>query len=354
VIGSLPPTCRILVARLDSLGDCVLSSSFFMGLRKRFPRAHLTGGFSALTAPLFEHSPLFDRILSMPAGAPSSWRSLLEAPYDLAICPRWDVDYWSTRHLAMLSQAPVRVGFERGPYRYDQINDGWAGAYFTDLARTRSELHEVLKGQDLLGCFGIDGPPLDPRLWIPETSARWAADFVEHHRLGRFAVLAVSAASKHRIWPVQNFLPVVDALHRAGNRRFVVVGAQDAVESGAWLRRMRPEAVVCATGTVPLLFSAALIAVSDLYIGMDTGPMHLAAASHVPVVEISCHPVTGGIDHPNSPKRFGPYATCHRILQPLQPLMPCVDGCDVLDSPHCITQIHALQVIEAAQQLLEE
>ena len=354
MIESLPPTSRIFVARLDSLGDCVLSSSFFMGLRKQFPKAHLTGAFSTLAAPLFEHSPLFDRVLSIPAGALSSWRALLEAPYDLAICPRWDVDYWSTRHLAMLSQAPVRVGFDRGPYRYDQTDDGWAGAYFTDLARTRSELHEVLKGQDLLRCLGIGGPTLDPQLCIPDISTRWAAEYVEHHRLGRFAVLAVSAASQHRIWPVQNFLPVVDALHGAGNWRFVVVGAQDAVESGAWLERMRPEAVVCATGTVPLLCSAALIALSDLYIGMDTGPMHLAAASRVPVVEISCHPASGGIDHPNSPKRFGPYATRHRILQPLQPLMPCVDGCGVLDSPHCIKQIHASQVIEAAQQLLYE
>lgn len=354
MIKSLPATCRILVARLDSLGDCVLASSFFMGLRRQFPKAHLTGAFSTLAAPLFEYSPLFDRVLSVPAGTVSSWRMLLEAPYDLAICPRWDVDYWSTRQLAILSQARVRVGFDRGPYRYDQINDGWAGAYFTNLVRTSSELHEVLKGQDLLRYLGIDGPALDPQLWIPETAARWAAAFVEHHRLGRFAVLTVSAASKHRIWPVQNFLPVIDTLHGEGNWRFVVVGAQDAVDAGTWLQQMRPEAVVCASGAVPLLFSAALIARSELYIGMDTGPMHLAAASRVPVVEISCHPVSGGIDHPNSPKRFGPYATRHRILQPLQPLMPCIDGCSAVDFPHCIEQICASQVIEAAQQLLDE
>src|SRR3954453_19828696 len=90
VIKSLPPDCRILVARLDSLGDCVLSSSFFAGLRQRFSKAHLTGAFSALAAPLFEHSPLFDRVLSIPAGPVSSWRARLEVPYDLAICPRWD------------------------------------------------------------------------------------------------------------------------------------------------------------------------------------------------------------------------------------------------------------------------
>jgi heptosyltransferase-2 len=350
----LDPTCRILVARLDSLGDCVLSSGLFVALRNRFPRAHLIGAFSELTAPLFEYCPLFDRILSIPPGPDSSWRTLVGAPYDLVICPRWDVDYWSTRHLATLSQAPTRVGFDRGPYRYDQPNDGWAGAYFTDLVRTRSDLHEAVKCQDLLTYLGMDRPMPAPRLWIPEASTKWAAAFVERHRLGRFAVLTVSAASQNRIWPVQNFLPVIDALSVAANWRFVVVGAQDASESGAWLERMRPEAVVCATGAVPLLSSAALIALSGIHIGMDSGPMHLAAASKVPVVEISCHPISGGVDHPNSPKRFGPYATRHRILQPDHPLTPCIDGCSRLDSPHCITQIRASQVIEAALQLLEQ
>ena len=350
----LAPTGRILVARLDSVGDCVLSSAFLAALRQRFPKAHLTGAFSALTSPLFEHCPLFDRILSIPPGPTSSWQALVGAPYDLAILPRWDVDYWSTRHLAILSQAPVRLGFDRGPYRYDQSNDGWAKAYFTDLVRTQSDLHEALKGWDLLKYLGMDGPMPDPQLWIPEASTRWAADFAKHHRLGRFAVLTVSAASKNRIWPVQNFLPVIDQLRRLTNWRFVVVGARDALESGAWLQRMRPEAVVCATGSVPLLSTVALIALSDIYIGMDTGPMHLAAASKVPVVEISCHPVSGGIDHPNSPKRFGPYATPHRTLQPVQPLAPCIDGCSILDSPHCITQIQASQVIGATRELLEE
>jgi ADP-heptose:LPS heptosyltransferase len=119
--------CRILVARLDSLGDCVLSSSFVAGLRSLFPDAHLTGGFASSTAPLFEHCPLFDSVISVPRAPGKSWRPLVGAGYDVAICPRWDVDYWSTRHLATLSQAPIRIGFDRGAYRYDEPNDGWRG-----------------------------------------------------------------------------------------------------------------------------------------------------------------------------------------------------------------------------------
>ena len=275
-------------------------------------------------------------------------------PYDLAICPRWDVDYWSTRSLALLSQAPVRIGFDRGPYRYDQPRDGWAGAYFTDLARTRSDRHEVLKGQDLLHFLGATGPAPDPRLWLPDAAKAWADEFVREHRLERFAVLVVSAWLQHRIWPVENFLSVIDAIRKATDLRFVVVGSEDAAASGAWLQQMRPEAVVCAASGVEILWSAALIAQSDLYIGMDTGPMHLAAASTVPVVEISCHPLSGRADQPNSPSRFGPYATPHRILRPIRSLAPCVDGCTRLHESHCISQVPAAAVIDAALDLLNE
>jgi len=335
------------------LGDCVLSSSFFVGLRELFPTARLTGAFSESTASLFECCPLFDRVLPVPAGPCDAWRALLDPPYDVAICPRWDIDHWSARQLALLSQAPVRIGFDRGPYRFDEPRDGWAGAYFTDLVRTRSDRHEVLKGQDLLHVLGATGSAPDPRLWLPEAANAWADRFVRDHRLGRFAVLAVSAGSRSRIWPVENFVPVMDAVRQATDLRFVVVGADDAAVSGAWLREMRPEAVVCATGGVHVLSSAALMARSDLYIGMDSGPMHLAAASKVPVVEISCHPLCGGPDHPNSPSRFGPYATRHRVLRPARPLPPCVDGCTLLHESHCITQVPVVEVMDAALSLLE-
>jgi heptosyltransferase-2 len=102
------------------------------------------------------------------------------------------------------------------------------------------------------------------------------------------------------------------------------------------------------------LSSAALIARSALYIGMDTGPMHLAAACGVPVVEISCHPLSGRSEQANSPSRFGPYATRSRILRPARPLAPCVDSCVVLHGSHCISQVRATQVIDAALDLLNE
>jgi ADP-heptose:LPS heptosyltransferase len=353
-MSDIDQSSRILVARLDSLGDCVLASSFFIGLRDLFPKAHLTGAFSVSTSPLFESSPAFDHIASIPTGSTETWPTLIHPPYDVAILPRWDVDYWSTRHLAILSQAPVRIGFDRGSYFYDQSIDGWAGAYFTDLVRTRSDLHEVLKSGRMLQHLGTDNPPPQPCLWLTKAAIDWASDFLETNALDDFAVITVAAGSKNRIWPVENFLPVIDELRSLSNLRFLVVGGHDAAEAGTWLQQMRPAAVVCATGSAPVLSTAAMIAQSRIYIGMDTGPMHLAAASRVPVVEISCHPHAGRPDHPNSPSRFGPYATRSRVLQPAHSPEICSDACNIVDAAHCIRAIQTSDVIAAALQLLEK
>jgi ADP-heptose:LPS heptosyltransferase len=352
VMPDIDPSSRILVARLDSLGDCVLGSSFFIGLRSLFPKAHLTGVFSVSTSPLFQASPALDHVVSIPTDSTETWHRPIQPPYDVAILPRWDVDYWSTRRLAILSQAPVRIGFDRGSYFYDHSIDGWAGAYFTDLVRTRSDLHEVLKSRQMLQYLGMAEPAPDPCLWLTKAAKDWASEFLEGNALDHFAVITVAAGSQNRIWPVENFLPVIDALRSRSNLRFVVVGAHDAIEAGAWLQQLRPEIVVCATGSIPVLSTAAIIARSRIYIGMDTGPMHLAAATRVPVVEISCHPRSGRLDHPNSPSRFGPYATRSRVLQPARSPEMCSDGCNIVDAPHCIRAIQAADVIDAALQLL--
>jgi heptosyltransferase-2 len=348
----LASDARILVARLDAVGDCILASSFFAGLRRLFPSAHLTGAFRPETAPLYDACPLFDRVIRLPPGQPQSWADLLEPPYDMAILPRWDVDHWSTRELALLSGAPIRVGFERVAYRYDLPFDGWARAYFTHLAQTAADRHEVAKGQDLLEFLGATETAPRPRLWVPMDAEAQADAFLRERGLQRFVVLTVAAGTRNKVWPVENFLPVIDGLAGLGMfRDFVVVGAEDAAASASWLQGRRPEQVVSAAGDLPLLASAALIGRAALYIGLDTGPMHMAAAAAVPVVEIACHPVSGTVDHCNAPERFGPYATPHRILRPARPLPPCGDSCTLDSESHCIRQVPPARVIEAVVEL---
>jgi ADP-heptose:LPS heptosyltransferase len=335
----LVPGARILVVRLDSIGDCVLSAGFFIGLRALFPAAHITGVFQEETAPLYETSGLFDEILRASGGNGPE----LSPPYDLAICPRWDIDHWGALELIQRSGAPLLVGFERAGVEV-----------FTHALRTPGARHEVLKNRDLLMFLGAPAEPPPPRLFIPDAAREAAWRLPCRLSLGRYAVLGISARSANRIWPIESFLPVVDALSARFGLRSIVIGGADAQANGHWLEDMRPDSVTSPAGQLDVMGSAALIAEARIFIGMDSGPMHLAAASGVPVVEISCHPLNGRDDHDNAPQRFGPFATPSRVLQPSRARLLCSDGCDQLDISHCITLVTPAEVIEAVGSLLDE
>lgn len=96
--------------------------------------------------------------------------------------------------------------------------------------------------------------------------------------------------------------------------------------------------------------TAAVLAHCSLFCGNDSGPMHLAAAAGVPIVEVSCHSVSGDDLHPNSPKRFGPWGVPNRVVQPETPKDDCAEGCR-FEVPHCILNVRVDSVVAAIESL---
>jgi heptosyltransferase-2 len=90
-----------------------------------------------------------------------------------------------------------------------------------------------------------------------------------------------------------------------------------------------------------------------LFIGNDSGPLHLAVAAGIPVVEISCHPADGDPNGENSPDRFGPFTSRCRIVRPERAKDPCQSSC-ASSQPHCIAQVSVAQVGHAVTSLLNE
>jgi len=110
--------------------------------------------------------------------------------------------------------------------------------------------------------------------------------------------------------------------------------------------------VVDAAGGLGLRGSLALLARADLYLGGDTGTMHLASAAGLPAVVVSCHPRDGSPAGTNAPGRFGPWAARpSRVLQPATGLPGCGSGC-VAAAPHCITTIDVADAADAVLELL--
>jgi heptosyltransferase-2 len=153
------------------------------------------------------------------------------------------------------------------------------------------------------------------------------------------------------MWPIGNFAAFGDWIAKECGGAIVLVGSQEEVPLGKELQLRLRGKVINVVGQTSLREAGALLKRCHLFVGNDAGPMHLAAAAGLPVIEICCHPLSGSPGHANSPARFGPWRVPRVILQPAKALDSCSDAC-VSSLAHCIRGVSVGQVKEAAASLM--
>lgn len=345
---------HVLIVRLDSAGDLVLTSPLLRELRRNVPQARVTLAVRPALLDLAAACPHIDAAVAWegadlrPRSALRAWRHAKkfaaahwpDAPFDLALLPRWEDDGASAALLAMAARARCRVGYHERPLLTQVCPDGPAR-------------HEVQRSLDVLRWLGgrVDDDRLE--LWIADADRQAASALLAAQGAGPSDVVvavAPGAGSAHRRWPAGRFAAVAEWCLATRGGWIVVVGDEEDRAAGELIAARAGARVINAAGRVPLRVTAALLERSVLFIGNDSGPMHLAAAAGTPVVEVSCHPQGGAPGHHNAPERFGPWRVPHVVVRPDAPEPPCRDGCDA-DDAHCIARIPVQSVIDAVSAL---
>jgi len=368
--SDLSQASRILVLRLDGIGDVVLTSPFLRQLRRAAPRAKITLVVQPFVRNLVDRCPYVDEVLVFHARAPRflrpvwqharalsmAFRQLLPRRFDWAIHPRWDADRSHASFLAYFSGAARRAGYSehvRGSGARRE-NRGW-DVLLTDACPDSELKHEIHHNAALLRFLGASPSESPSELWPDDADWSLAETMWRHHGVrDRDLVIAFGLGGEpKRQWPIEHFLHVSNTLSRERNATILIVGGPNERDLAEQFQKRSAAKTVIAAGFTTLRETAALLHRAAIYIGNDTGAMHMAAAAEVKVVEISCHPQNGALAHSNSPARFGPVGVEHRILQPKTALTPCVDGC-AASEPHCIRAIEPEQVLAAARELMAE
>jgi len=363
----------IIVIRPDQIGDFVLGAPLLRALKQAYPAAAIHVVVVGGLVELARSCPLADTVTALPAGA-AFWGPAGQAPAsrlprlawfavthlrplraDLVIVPRVDVDAHGASLLALWSGAPRRVAFSEASTPLRERDNPGFDAYFTDLVPPPGAVHEVTAGRRLAEALGID--PGDETLFMWDTplerrtvAERLSSVAFEDHPL---VVMAPGATFGFRRWPAAAFAAVGRALVGGANpARVVIVGAAPDRDLAVAIAAALP-AGTCHdfTGMLTLGETAALLRRATVFIGNDSGPLHLAAATGLPCVEVSSFPRDGDPVHHNSPVRFGPWGVPHRILQPATARPPCAGACTAADA-HCILDIGPERVVEAVHDLL--
>ena len=329
---------RILVVKLDAIGDVVLASPFLRELRTSFPPASITMIVSPATAPLLELCPYIDRLLTFdPAklsqGGPERGRlhawafgmRLYRFRFDLAILPRWDRDYYYGYYLLCGSGASRIVAFTR---TMAAARDTWISRIerrdATILCADAPE-HEVTRNLRLLEAAGGHAHSDTLELWMSsqdrDLAAAWFASLGRSEARYKFA-FGIGASSRVRCWPAEKFGELGGLLAAQFDADIILIGtgSEDRRRAESIISNTHHSCIVSAVGALSLRQSAAFLARCDIFVGNDSGPMHLASAVGVPIVEICGLPEHVGGNHPSSPVRFGPRGPHTRIVRPVAPV----------------------------------
>lgn len=337
----------------------VFTTPLLGALKRRFPDARLTYLVEAAAAPVVRHNTDIDEliIVARPRGIERlryDWalgRRLRRGRFDIALDlhggPR---AAWLTR----ASGAPIRIGYALPGRRL---------AYTTRVPWTRALVpprHSVLNQWDLLGPLGI-GPadpvqapvtmPLDPEA-VARVSER--LDDAGLPTDARIAVLHVSAGNPFRRWPSERFAELAAALATMPDPVHVVITSgpseRDAASRVATLARKLArddgERIV-RCGEFDLAELAALVTRARLYIGGDSGPLHIAATTRTPVVALF-----GPTLPPRSLPWRDPAVPSIGVDAGPLPCRPCHQRTCVPGDFRCLTHITVAQVLDACQAAL--
>lgn len=330
VAGPLAEARAILVVKLDALGDFVLATPFLRTLRRTAPHARITLLTRRLAAGLAEHCPHVDAIHVLeldetprPFGALRRVNAIARffrttlggARFDCAFIPRTGADLHHARLIARLSGAPVRIGFATPPV------DAVAGpaALTTEVAYPAVPLNEAEANLLLLRAAGATvgaAGPLELHCPGSEEDAvlrRLAAAGLPAD--APLLALGVGASLPHKLWPAEHFLLLAREWRARHGGSVVVLGdRQDATRFPS-----DEPGIVNLAGEFTPAQSGALLRRARLFVGNDSGAVHLAAAAGCPVIVVHWDREESSALDVNSHRRFSPHGVPFRLVHPRSP-----------------------------------
>ena len=355
---------RILVIRLEEIGDLVLGSSFLRELRRNQPFAHITLLVKPECKNLVEWCPYVNEVLVVRTWvrgesqhgldilrdiAEFSVDLMFRQPFDICLVPRYDHDYYYSGLLCFLSGAPVRIGFsEHTTVWKEKWNRGYDTLYTKALPPVEV-VHEVERNLRMISSLGGKIKSNKIEVWTDVADELWAKKLMQGLQ-GKTIAIAVGVPNDCRHWPVQRYAEIVKWLGEEYAMGTVLYGTLGEVAISQQLSEQLTCKVLDVTGKTTLRQTAALLRHCSFYLGRDTGVMHLAAAVGIPVLEITPHNQHGDPGHSLSCERYGPWGVPAVLVRPEHGIYPCSKGC-IAHKPHCIEQIGVEEVKQGVRKL---
>ncbi|MGA8164565.1 MAG: lipopolysaccharide heptosyltransferase II [Waddliaceae bacterium] len=283
-------TPQNIVVRLPNwLGDLVMATPVLADLRVHYPGASITAMCQASICPLISRDPNIDEILCFQR--PSGWlhrkrhleiiEPLRQGNYDLGILltNSFSSAWWFWR-----GHVQNRLGYA-GHFRRRLLNKAIA------FHEKREIQHLVITYKELLHPLGIPVSDTPPWLYLAEREKEDAVELLSRYNIayGRHTIIGINpgaAFGSAKCWPPDRFEKLTRRLLNDKNTYILYFGDQAGAPLVNDICKNMPDRVVNLSGKTSLRELMTLIQCCSVFLTNDSGPMHIAAALHIPLLAL--------------------------------------------------------------------
>lgn len=311
---------KILIFKMDDIGDLVYASTFFTWIKTVLPKTSIT----LVCKPNYQNMWLadthIDRVLSLDNLKPES--------YDL-IC---DMRGNPRTLLYMLRNRP-RYYLEKGSIRWKN-----KGVLIHEW-KTNYLLLKPLLGESL--------PQFEkPILYTSNTSEAEVDAFLHRNNIEKYACLHLGGNSKLRHWDIKKYAEIATHLRSQYALDIVVVGGKDEEHLSHGLQRHLAFDIQNVCGLFTLNELMALMQRAKIFIGNESGPLHIAAAMDIPTI---------GLYGPGLPEVFYPLSDRSVVIHKILKCNPCDQiHCVQPTGESCMDQIDVMEVKIKIDEVLKK
>ena len=335
---------RVLVIRLRSIGDTVLSTPSLFALRRFLPNAQIDILLEDWVAPVLEGSEFVDNVISIGKGSVSRLSTALQLRrnnYDIVFNLHGGT---TSTFLTRFTGAPHRVGYKN--YQYSSL--------YSDLLTSSSDFwgeEKTHSAEQQLALLGFTGVPVSDRPRSSLRAGREASEkIVDLLSQGgvsdeKFAPIHPSTAFVTKQWAPENFARVAEYLAACGIKRVAVTTKAEIETLNKVVNASRVPIIAFDDLSLPQI--TALAAKAEVFVGNDSGIAHIAAAVGTPTVVIFG---SSNRDH------WRPWTDApNEIVFEKFDCQPCPGyRCEVYGEPRCIQSVTTQNVIAAIDRVLKK
>lgn len=345
---------KILLLRLSAIGDVIHTLPIANAVRNKYPAAEISWIVEDLARPLVELNPYLDNVITLPK---NNWKkdfqkdrlgTFKEVRNYFNKLKRYDFDLAIDVHGLFKSAFTAKssgADIIYGPADGRELSTLF---YTKKLTPPEGKIHQVERNLSLITNFGIKPAKIDYGLQVDSTVERSIEEkldqlSIDNNRL--IVVINPITTWESKNWIKSRYGEVADRLISKFNCTVIFTGGPGDKEDISEILTGMEQRAYSLAGKTTLKELTALYQKSDLFIGGDTGPMHLAAAVSLPVVALM---------GPTDPETHGPYGEENTVVQPDIACRNCWDRSCEKEAHRCMEKITVDEVYSKAEEILQE